>query len=140
MAAAAIGIASITCSPDQVTGGARMNGYRLNMIPGRFPPGSDVFSPWGSDPHLYPAVVLGVDPATQQAFVVFWDGNTAGVHDGTLVPFDLRAGTRVQANFLNNDDYAAGTVASRHGGALNVELDDGRSIWTTFAKCRIARR
>jgi hypothetical protein len=109
------------------------------MQPGRFPPGADVLSPWGQEPFLYPAVVLGVDPATQQAFVVFWEGQTAGVHDGSLRPLDVREGSRVYANFLNDNCYVPGRVARRVGGALNVILDDGRNVWTTWAKCRVDR-
>lgn len=109
------------------------------MMPGRFPPGSDVYAPWGDDPWMYPAVVLGVDPATEQAFVIYWEGNTAGVHDDTLRPMDLGPGTRVTANFLNDGVYAPGIVVGRYGGAVNLQLDDGRSVWTTWAKCRVPR-
>ena len=109
------------------------------MIPGRFPPGTDVLAPWGDDPHLYPAVVLGVDPSTQMAFVVYWDGNTAGVHDGSLAPLNLAPGMRVSANVVNDGVYVPGVVAGRCGGALNLHTDDGRSLWVAWAKCRVAR-
>ncbi|MBK6575718.1 MAG: hypothetical protein IPG17_05910 [Sandaracinaceae bacterium] len=109
------------------------------MMPGRFPPGSDVFAPWGDDPWLYPAVVLGVDPKTQVAFVVYWEGNTAGVHDNTLRPMNLAPGMRVTANVLNDNVYLPGVVQARYGGAVNLATDDGRSLWCTWAKCRVPR-
>lgn len=109
------------------------------MMPGRFPPGSDVYAPWGDDPWLYPAVVLGVDPNTQMAFVVYWEGNTGGVPDGTLRPMNLAPGMRVTANVLNDNVYLPGVVVGRYGGAVNIETDDRRSLWCTWAKCRVPR-
>lgn len=109
------------------------------MIPGRFPPGTDVYAPWGDDPYLYPAVVLGVDPGSGQAFVVYWEGNTGGVPDATLRPLSIGPGARVGANFLNDNQYVPGTVLARVAGALHVRLDGGREIWTTWAKCRVPK-
>ena len=76
-------------------------------------------------PWLYPAVVLGVDPKTQVAFVVYWEGNTAGVHDNTLRPMNLAPGMRVTANVLNDNVYLPGVVQARYGGAVNLATVDG---------------
>lgn len=107
------------------------------MIPGRFPPGTDVLAPWGDDPCLYPAVVLGVDPATQQAFVVYWDGGTAGVHDAKLAPLQLAPGMRVEADYMRRDDYVPCIVLRRAGAALCLQNPAGNEVWCAFSKIRV---
>lgn len=107
------------------------------MIPGRFPPGTDVLAPWGTDPYLYPAIVLGVDPATRQAFVVYWDGNTAGVHDDTLRPLDLRPGVGLESDLVGQNEYTACTFLRRAGGALCMQHPNGNEVWSSIAKIRM---
>jgi hypothetical protein len=110
------------------------------MQPGRFPPGTDVLSPWGADPFLYPAVVLGVDPATKQAFVVYWDGDSAGVQDGELRPLDLRPGMRVEAIFAGSTQYVPGVITGRYGGVLSLQVANSDQFkWVPFSKCRVPK-
>jgi hypothetical protein len=96
-----------------------------------------VLSPWGTDPCLYPAIVLGVDPQTQQAFVVYWDGNTAGVHDGQLVPLDIRPGMWVEADALGKNDYTPCAVLRMVGSALCLQHPSGNEIWCAISKIRV---
>jgi len=107
------------------------------MNPGRFAPGSNVLAPWGTDPFLYPAIVLGVDPATRQAFVVYWDGNTAGVHDDKLRPFELRPGMRLESDLAARGEYTACSFLWASGGALCMQHPNGNEVWSSFAKIRV---
>lgn len=107
------------------------------MQPGRFAPGTDVLSPWGADPYLYPAIVLGVDPQSQQAFVVFWDGNTSGVHDSTLRPLALTPGMRIEVDLVASNEYLPCTVLRRVGGALCLQHPNGGEVWAAFSKIRV---
>ena len=42
------------------------------------------------------------------------------------------------ANHLNQNNYQDGVITKRIGGAIQVELRNGSTVWTTWAKCRIA--
>jgi hypothetical protein len=109
------------------------------MNPGRFHPGTDVLAPWGEDPYLYPAIVLGVDPHTQIAFVVYWNGQTAGVHDHQLRPLELRLGMQLESDLLGNNDYIPCMLLRSCGGALCMRNPNGHEVWSSFAKTRVAR-
>lgn len=109
------------------------------MTPGRFPPGTDVLAPWGDDPYLYPAIVLGVDPGSKQAFVVYWGGNTAGVHDDLLQPMKLLIGLPVEVDLAGTNQYVPCRISRGMGGALCFLTREGREVWAAFAKVRVAK-
>jgi hypothetical protein len=103
----------------------------------KFEPGTDVMAPWG-DGFLYPAVVVREDPDERDhVLVAFWDGDGAVAPVEDLHPLSFEVGMRVFANHLNQNNYQAGTIVKRLGGALQVELKNGSMVWTTWAKCRI---
>jgi hypothetical protein len=110
------------------------------MNPGRFQPGTDILAPWGDDPYLYPAIVLGVDPSSRQAFVIYWGGNTAGVHDDLLRPLDLRPGMEVEVDFRGENSYERCTISRGLGGALCFVNQSGHEVWAAFSKVRVRRR
>lgn len=103
-----------------------------------FEPGTDVMAPWG-DGFLYAAVVVRYDPDdSTQVLVAYWEGEAATVEAAELQPCAFEVGMRVFANHLNKNDYQAGTIARRLGGAVQVELKNGSMVWTTWAKLRIS--
>ena len=103
----------------------------------RFGPGDDVMAPWG-DGFLYSAVVVRHDPDDpDQVLVVYWEGEAATVAVADLQACAFEVGMRVFANHLNKNDYQAGVITKRLGGAVQVELKNGTTVWTTWAKCRI---
>lgn len=100
-------------------------------------PGTDVMAPWG-DGFLYAAVVVREDPDDpEQVLVAFWEGEAATVATAELHPCTFQVGMRVFANHLNQNDYQAGTIVRRIGGAVQIELKNGSTVWTTWAKLRI---
>jgi hypothetical protein len=103
-------------------------------------PGTDVFAPWG-DGYLYVAVVVERDPDDDtEVLVAYWEGEAATVAIKDLRPFAIDVGMKVFANHLNENDYQAGTIRQRIGGAIQVTLKNGSTIWTTWAKIRIKKK
>jgi hypothetical protein len=111
-----------------------------DMNPGRFQPGTDILAPWGDDPYLYPAIVLGVDPGSGQAFVVYWGGNTAGVQDSLLRPLELKQGLAVEVDLRGDNHYVPCRISRGMGGAVCFLTQDGREVWAAFAKLRVPKR
>jgi len=102
-----------------------------------FEPGDDVMAPW-NDGWLYTAVVIRRDPDDpSQVLVAYWEGDAATVAADELVPCSFEVGMRVHANYLNQNNYQDGTIVRKIGGAIQVELKNGSTVWTTWAKCRI---
>jgi hypothetical protein len=99
--------------------------------------GTNVLAPWGPDPWYYPAVVVRVDGPN--AFVVYWEGDSAQVPITLLKPLQYQNGMRVAANYLNQNSYFLGVIVAMAGGAVQVQLDNGQSVWTTWAKCRVPK-
>lgn len=94
-------------------------------------------APWG-DGFLYAAVVVRVDDDDpSQVLVAYWEGESATVAIDELLPCELVEGAKVFVNHLNVNDYQAGKITRRLGGAIQVELKNGSMVWTTWAKCRI---
>jgi hypothetical protein len=86
---------------------------------------------------MYPAVVVRSDGV--QAFIVYWEGDSAIVAPGDLRPMSYGPGQRVAANYQNQNQYWPGVVQRTLGGAVEVLLDNGQAVWTTWAKCRVPR-
>lgn len=100
-------------------------------------PGSDVFAPWG-DGWLYPAVVVRPDPDDpEMVLVAYWEGDAATVPLAHLQPIHFEVGMTVYANHLNRNEYLLGKIERRLGGAVQVGLKNGSTVWTTWAKCRV---
>lgn len=100
-------------------------------------PGTDVWAPW-DDGWLYTAVVVRKDADDpSQVLVAYWEGDSATVDAAKLRPCAIEVGMKVHVNHLNQNNYQAGTIARRIGGAIQVELKNGSTVWTTWAKCRI---
>ena len=100
-------------------------------------PGTDVMAPRG-DGYLYAAVVIRVDEDDpSQVLVAYWEGQSASVAIDELMPCVFEIGMKVFANYENENDYQAGKITRRIGGAIQVELKNGSTVWTTWAKCRI---
>ena len=103
-----------------------------------FEPGDDVMAPW-NDGFLYTAVVVRRDPDDpDQILVAYWEGDAATVSEAACQPCVFEVGMRVLANHLNQNNYQDGVITKRIGGAIQVELRNGSTVWTTWAKCRIA--
>ena len=103
-------------------------------------PGTDVMAPWG-DGFLYCAVVIRVDPDDpDEVLVAYWEGKSDTVNVKDLRPFVVEPGMKVFANHDNENDYQAGTIEQRIGGAIQVALKTGSTVWTTWAKIRIKQK
>ena len=106
----------------------------------RFAPGTDVMAPWG-DGFLYAAVVVRVDPDDpDEMLVAYWEGKSATVAADELRPCVFEVGTKVFVNHLDENDYQLGTIKNRIGGALEIAMKDGSTVWTVWAKVRIKQK
>lgn len=102
----------------------------------RFEPGTDVWAPW-NDGFLYTAVVVR-ELDDGEVLVAYWEGDAATVNGDELQRLHFEVGMKVFANHMNQNNYQDGTITKIVGGAVQVELKNGSTVWTVWAKCRIA--
>ncbi len=103
-------------------------------------PGTDVMAPWG-DGFLYAAVVVRIDPDDpKDVLVAFWEGPSATVEGKHLQPCVFDIGTKIFVDHRAENDYQPGRIVGRVGGAIQVEMKDGATVWTTWAKARIKQK
>jgi hypothetical protein len=102
-------------------------------------PGTDVMAPWG-DGFLYTAVVVRPDPEDEdKVLVAYWEGDSKSVKAAALRPCAFEVGAKVHVNHLNQNNYQPGRIERRIGGAIQVALENGSLVWTTWAKCRVPK-
>jgi hypothetical protein len=105
-----------------------------------FAPGTDVMAPWG-DGYLYAAVVVRPDvDEPDHVVVAFWEGGSETVKVRSLRACELDVGAKVEVDYLGHNSYEAGRIEQRLGGAIQVALKNGSTVWTTWAKCRVKKQ
>lgn len=98
-------------------------------------PGDLVWTTWGTDGFLYPAIVVRLEGPT--AHVAYLDGDEGDVPVSGLFVTEIPVGQRVNMNWKGQRTYYNGQVVAKIGMAIDVAYDDGDRGWGTIAQCRV---
>lgn len=92
---------------------------------------------WSGDQYSYPATIVEV--RGERYSVRFDDGDQEWTTRDRIFPDDLRAGSRVFANWQGRGVYYPGQITRRNGNAIHISYDDGDQEDTTIGAVRVIR-
>ncbi len=100
--------------------------------------GDRVIANWTGDDYWYPGTIAKIEGG--QYYVVYMDGDEEWVSANRLAKEEIKAGDKVECNWLGQGYYYPGTIGSRNGDEITMNYDDGDNESTTIASVRILKQ